>query len=300
MNVRKLLLANISILTFTLTAVAGQDLKNFFTAEEKEQNRRNVRLIADVAAACLDRIYNDHLNFFKRNNVSKYYGDRRYSAKDLEDALITCRAPVSLITQLEPISCVGLTVKCLKEGFVAAKMEDTWNKIYPELRRAGMDGTRLQAMLHELGWKIYYWNPDPAKNEEWDAEDRELNPLDPEKHKDWNPVWGGHAENYRSVQKNNEYYFIPVDDKTTLVGFGTAVPKEFLKIPFFIGTAHSGYHVFPGRNGQVIEAHSMRSLCSIDNLQFSPFNPLATGGGPRWTNSEKYRSGIIVAPNIRE
>jgi hypothetical protein len=63
-----------------------------------------------------------------------------------------------------------------------------------------------------------------------------------------------------------------------------------------VGIAHAGYHVFPGRKGDVIEAHSMRNIAARDNIEFSEFNPLATGGGPRWTNSEKYRSGLIVVP----
>jgi hypothetical protein len=40
----------------------------------------------------------------------------------------------------------------------------------------------------------------------------------------------------------------------------------------------------------------MRKLNAADNLEVSAFNPLAPNGGPRWTRSEKYRSGTVVVP----
>jgi hypothetical protein len=92
------------------------------------------------------------------------------------------------------------------------------------------------------------------------------------------------------------YYYNRVDDKTLLVGFGTRVPAAFKSKPFFVGVAHTGYHVFLGFNGEVIEAHSTRALTSIKNLERSPFNPLGNGGAPRWTATEKYRSGLIGMP----
>ena len=99
--------------------------------------------------------------------------------------------------------------------------------------------------------------------------------------------------------KEKIYYHVPVDDATTLVGFQTAVPESFQKIPFFIGTAHSGYHVFPGFFGNVIEGHSMLPLTARNNVELSLFNPLVPSGGPRGTQGEKYRSGIIAIPPSR-
>ena len=156
-------------------------------------------------------------------------------------------------------------------------------------------GTDLQIMLQQLGWKIYYWNPDPSKNAVWDEEDRNLNP--PKTPKSWRPEWGGHALRYASVMNNQRYYDSKVDNATTLVGFKKLTPASFKNVPIFVGTAHAGYHVFPGRTGDVIEAHSMRTMNSIENIEFSAFNPLATGGGPRWTPSLKYRSGLICVPS---
>ena len=87
-----------------------------------------------------------------------------------------------------------------------------------------------------------------------------------------------------------------IHDSVSLVGFEKNQPTFFENIPFFVGIAHAGYHVFPGRRGEVIEAHSMRNLDSIKNLEYSKFNPLNSGGGPLWTAKERYRSGVIVTP----
>ncbi len=95
---------------------------------------------------------------------------------------------------------------------------------------------------------------------------------------------------------NNTYWFNKVDNKTDMVGFGTAEPKVLQTAAFWIGTANTGYHVFPGTFGDVVEAHSTRHITAIDNLEFSRFSPFATGGGPRWTKTEKYRSGLIALP----
>lgn len=272
-----------------------------FTAAEIQQHNANIRQIVDVSADCLDTVYDDHIDFFSHWGISKYYGDRnpKYAtAQGRLEALKLYGKPPELLSQLEPISCIGLAVKCLKQGFEAVGMASTWAKIFDQLKIDNkMYGTDLQKNLIALGWKSYYWNPNPANNEKWDAEDRELNPLKPGKV--WNPVWGGHA--YRYNQALNGYYYekdLYVHDAVSLVGFGDKQPAFFVQIPFFLGVAHAGYHVFPGRNGEVIEAHSMRLLNSRENLEFSEFNPLKKGGGPIWTSTEKYRSGVIVVPNL--
>ncbi len=198
--------------------------------------------------------------------------------------------------ELKDISCVDLTRRCLGQAFDAVGMEETWDKIDAHVRAHGVSGVEMQKALVDLGWESLYWNPDPAQNNAWDVEDRQLTPLAPTRV--WMPVWGGHALRYQSVMKKGHYFDVPVSDNRTLVGFQKQTPAIFKTVPFFVGTAHAGYHVFPGSMGKVVEAHSMRALSSKDNLEFSDFNPLDQEhhGGPIWTNSEHYRSGVIVIP----
>lgn len=298
-----------------------------FKKREIKDNAEYASLISEAAASCLQRNMAAHLKFHDQNKYSKFYGNRhpRYKTPEgRKEALMKIlpelaakvragdRAAIAELSrrekELQTTSCVGLALTCLEEGFRAAEMEDTWAKIWDYVGRQGEDGkplfygSDLQKALIDLGWKSIYWNPDLSKNESWDLLEREYNPL--KEGKDWNPVWGGHAYRWALVKNTREYYGIPVQDIQTLVNFGVKTPEDFKRVPFFVGIAHAGYHVFPGFHGQVIEAHSMRDMASRENIEVGPFNPLfqplngvANGNGaPKWTNSEHYRSGMIVVP----
>jgi hypothetical protein len=274
-----------------------------FTEEEVAAHQVHAPEIIRVADQCLRDTLEDHFKFHAKWKFSRYYGDRNPKYKTAEGRIAAIRAVKEvkyslaqareLEKQLVGISCIGLTMKCLKQGFEATDTQETWGKIVKKLGK-DMLGTDLLSMLQKLGWRLRYWNPDPSRNQAWDAEDRKLNPLQPGK--TWMPVWGGHQTHYNNVMKKGRYYTFQVDDRTSLVGFKDQAPAGFSEVPFFVGIAHVGYHVFPGRFGQIIEAHSMRTLDSANNLETSEFNPLAPNGGPRWTKNEKYRSGLIAVP----
>ncbi|MEP6821208.1 MAG: hypothetical protein ABI946_02545 [Chthoniobacterales bacterium] len=261
-----------------------------FTAAEKAAHDRYIGTITREARRYLEDVYRDHLAFYRRYGVSKYYGDRSTALDTRAKRIAALRqagAPVSLVDELVPSSCIGLSLKALEAGFRAPgdpALVSAYQKIYQFARANDLDGSAVLDALQKLGWRVCYWNPMPSANERWDAE--ELN---------WRSK-GWHAYRYSTVMNRGNYYYNQVDDKSLLVGFGTQVPAEFRRAPFFIGVAHTGYHVFPGFEGTVIEAHSTRPLASINNLETSPFNPLASGGGPRWTPTEKYRSGLIALP----
>ena len=261
-----------------------------FSTEEKEAHRRNIDTILRVARTYLEDIWKEHLAFYRQHGVSKFYGDRNLSLdtrSERRTALRAAGAPTSLVDQLQPTSCVGLTLHALETGFRAPqdeRLDNAWGKIRAYAKANDLDGCALLNALQKLDWKIYYWNPTPQDNERWDREEANW------KSKGW------HAYRFLTVNRKGTYYFNRVDDKILLVNFDTQLPNEFKDVPFFVGVAHTGYHVFPGFRGDVFEAHSTRRLDSIDNLEQSPFNPLARGGGPRWTRTEKYRSGLIGIP----
>jgi hypothetical protein len=272
---------------------------NMFTSAEKSKHRNSLATFADAAADFLDWTYDDHIKFFRKWGVSKYYGNRKpeHKTKELRIQQLKKFGKPAFLADLQvATACVTLAMQALERGFNATGMPNTWKKIHDQLRIGQkFYGTDLQAMLRQLGWKVYYWNPDPSKNAEWDAEDRRLNP--PKSSGGWRAEWGGHALRYASSVNKGIYYDVPVDNVTKLVGFKKSPPASFRSVPIWIGTAHAGYHVFPGRRGDVIEAHSMRQMNSIENIEFSKFNPLGSGGGPRWTPSLKYRSGLICVPS---
>ena len=269
-----------------------------FTSAEIRKHLDTLDVFTDDAPDFLDWVFADHTAFFNKGGVSKYYGNRKPEHRTYEKRVAQLRRfgkPTFLADQQVSTACILLAMQACERGFNATGMANTWKKINTQLKvDQKFYGTDLQIMLQQLGWKIYYWNPDPSKNAQWDAEDEALNPLRPGRK--WMPVWGGHALRYASVKNRGTYYDSKVDDGTKLVGFGKTPPASFKTVPIFVGIAHAGYHVFPGRRGDVIEAHSMREMIARDNIEVAPFNPLAQGGAPRWTRSEKYRSGLIAVP----
>lgn len=282
------------------------------TEDELFQYLSEKNLITEVATNCLQDTWNTHLDFFKKYKISKYYGDRNPKLAKTEQRLEVIKkvgAPVSILDQLEPTSCIGLTRKCLKNGFEATQNQtliSLWNRIDEKVIANGVSGVVLIQNLQKLGWKVLYWNPNPEENTKWDQED--VRNLTAVKVVNWesgiknaegqfvyHPGWGMHASRYQQVMKSNKYYTVNVDDKKTLVGMKDQIPTLFKNSPLFVGVAHAGYHVFPGFFGEVIEAHSMRRLDSIDNMEKASFNPYR-GGAPMWSNTEKYRSGIVAVP----
>jgi hypothetical protein len=269
-----------------------------FTSAEISKHRASLDVFTDAASDFLDWMYADHLAFYNKWGVSKYYGNRKPEHKTRDLRLRQLRKfgkPEFLADQQVSTACILLAMQAVERGFIATGMASTWKKINNQLKiDQKFYGTDLQIMLQQLGWKLHYWNPDPTQNAKWDAEDQAINPLKPGRK--WMPVWGGHALRYASAINKGTYYDAKIDNVTKLVGFGKVQPASFKNVPIYVGIAHAGYHVFPGRGGDVIEAHSMREMTAKDNLEISAFNPLATGGGPRWTRSEKYRSGVIAVP----
>lgn len=308
-------LASLSVVFITISSlnVWAQSIAAISpTVDESLQYQSVSTTINQSSAQCLNDTWNTHIAFFNKYKVSKYYGDRHPDWGDRNKRLKIIRqvgAPEYIVDEQEPISCIGLTLKCLEYGFKSTQNNvviNLWKRIKSHVVANGTQGDVLIKDLQPLGWKVMYWNPDPSQNQNWDQEDIKI--LKWNKKANWNtgvknfwgryvfnPGWGFHEARYNSVMSRNLYEGMKVDDKQTLVGFGTQVPESFKAAPFFVAIAHAGYHVFSGAFGEVIEGHSMRPLNSINNLERAPYNPLA-GEAPKWTNSEKYRSGVIAVP----
>ncbi len=285
---------------FSISSTAAVYTGITFTDQEKALHLSRIDALTTEASKCLNETYNEHVRFFRANKVSKYYGNRKYTKGwDYKVANGRRLTPIrqslkdkgydpNLEDQMENMSCVDFARKCLGQGFKNVGLSDQWQKI--EQFNPDKIGNRMQHGLQALGWKLLYWNPDPSKNKAWDLDDQKIAPGNPSN------VWGQNEARYETVLRSGTYLYNRVDDARSLVGFGADQPRFLETMNFGVGTANGGYHVFLVNKTNAIEAHSSRSLFSIDNLEFSPFNPLADGGGPRWTPSEKYRSGLVVVP----
>jgi hypothetical protein len=293
----KIFSATLLLLSLNLSAAFKGSIS--FTQEEITEHKLQVENISDGAAACLHATWNKHEAFFKKYKVSKYYGDRNPNLSSREKrrkALIAAKIPKKLheeiLNQQEPISCIGLARMCLGNAFKAAGDISTksWFKIDEFAKLNALDGSAVIEALRLLGWQVLYWNPDIASNAKWDAEDNILQGAAN------HPAKGYHSYRYTIMKKTGKYYDNYVTDQKTLTNFGADEPEVLNDYNFFFAVAHTGYHVFPGTFGQVIEAHSMRSINDPTNLENAPFNPLGNGGAPKWTATLKYRSGILAVP----
>lgn len=255
-----------------------------FDGATQARHVQTLNTVMDVAADCLQADLELHRSHFRKYGISAFYGSNsNYSRADRQGRMNILRSlgkSVEFVDTLKSTSCVGLTMKCLERGFKAAGQADIWAKLKAYTAANDYDGTDLQFALRKLGWKVLYWNPDPSQNANWDASER------------GKASKGHHSAFYSGVSGRGLYYGIPVDDAETLVGFGTNVPRKFQNVPFFVGTAHGGYHVFPGMGGTVIEGHSMRPITDPNTIESSDFNPLVDGGAPRGA----YFSGLIAVP----
>jgi hypothetical protein len=269
---------------------AGFEGSISFSEEERSLHLQKQDQVLSVAASCLEADMNRHQEFFRRHGFSPFYGDRssfgKLSYGEKRNYLSRMGKNSMLLKEMEATSCVGLVLKCLGKGFRAAGQGHLWERIRKFTQINGVDGTAMQEGLRQLGWKLLYWNPDMRMNREWDRAEREKDPTNKDR------FWGYHENNWQGASKRSRYLYNHLDDARLLVNFGNEVPRFLKEIPFFVGTGHGGYHVFPGTYGRVIESHSTRLITDRKSLESDDFNPLAgrapTGG--------MYRSGMIAIP----
>ncbi|HEY8278316.1 MAG TPA: hypothetical protein VIH99_01750 [Bdellovibrionota bacterium] len=303
-----------------------------FSPEEKAAHAQGLSVVMDAAVKCMQDDLARHQMFIKKYGVSAFYGDNSSFAKkkikriekgwfwegdrviieikpttteDRRNILRSLKLPEQLVQQLvpgracsleecplklQPTSCIGLALKCLGRGFQAAGQDALWSKIDAFSDANDAQGDALQYALQKLGWKIVYWNPDTSRAEEWDELERRTQPGNPKN------IWGQHAYTWSTVRKQGYYYRISVDEPTSMIDFGKKVPERIRNVPFFVGIAHLGYHVFPGSYGQIIEGHSTRKITDRLTVETSAFAPLTQDGGPHGGPNGAYKSGIVAVP----
>jgi len=273
-----------------------------FDEDEIAEHREGISTILSTATACLKNDLDRHQSFFNKYRVSRFYGDRSKFAKmkpaEKLEHIETVLAELNyrseeipklakfIMSKMEHTSCVGLVLKCLGKGFKAADQDNLWTQIAEYAANNGQDGTAIQNALQKLGWRVIYWNPWTEFNAEWDAREKLKDPENKDR------FWGYHEYRFTTVKTKKAYLYNSVDDSTSMVNFGRNVPAFFRRIPFFVGTAHTGYHVFPGMYGNVVEGHSTRKITDGATIESSLFNPMEEGGAPRGN----YFSGLVAVP----
>ncbi len=137
-------------------------------------------------------------------------------------------------------SCVVWAMECAAYAFNKVGQSAVWNRVASNARRNRLKGTVLIKDLIDIGWTGIYWNPVS------DTGDR-----------------GEHSFSYSVAKKSKTYYKIPIQDyvlnyrpmgssKTTTDETGLA---KLAKVPFWVGCAGGGRHVFCGTGKKVSEFH---------------------------------------------
>lgn len=312
------LLGVLAIASLSLPAHAKWNGSVEFTEAEKAAHLESLPQIMDTASQCLEADLSRHNEFMKKYGVSAFYGDNSaFAVKTLPDGTRVATTKeekremlreedldekdvLDLVPEgeckggleecpkmMQPTSCIGLVLKCLKKGLLEVGHQETWQKIRLFALANGSSGNSLIHALRGLGWKSVYWNPDTSRNEKWDRRDQAKHPGNPKN------IWGQHAASWKSVQERRKYYFNDVDDATSLVNFGHFPPKWWKTVPFVVGIAHLGYHVFPATYGEIMEAHSTRKITDKKTVEKSKFRPLIPFGGPR---GGEYNTGLMAVP----
>lgn len=187
-------------------------------------------------------------------------------------------------------SCVTLARDCIRYAFAQVRnrhIDSASAKIMEEFSRSQAMGTVFINLLRDVGWKVYYWNPDTSRNDEFDLFERYYQPK-------FSDNTGYHRYIYSRIAREGKYlevnynrhlgptqsltkHTVYVDDARTLTNFGDDTPRFLKDEPFYMGIAHMGFHVFLGSYGEVIEGHSKRPVSDSTILERSDFNPLEDG-----------------------
>lgn len=189
-------------------------------------------------------------------------------------------------------SCIKWALRHVKKAYTEINQAARYEQLLAVVRNKGETGHTLLKELQKDGWEAVYWNPDMyAPNET---------------RPDRLPFHTGSAANAINKKK----YIPPVRNPSPndiieidhlLVNYrpspGSSTRKEsaalqrLKRVPFWVGIANYGNHVFVGYHGRISESHSPFMPDNVKNLEESDF---ATWG-LAWP-SEKYLSGVIMVP----
>ena len=275
-----------------------------FSEAEKIEHLRGLSKVVKVAGDCLQTHLDEQTEFWNQWKLSRYYGmesdwNRKWTQAQKEAQFNRMHVPLEEMAKLKPVNCVLMTLACLQNGFHSAGQDKLWQKISDFTAANDRDGLALQYALQRIGWRVLYWNPDTSKAKEWDEEERARDKKIREGNEPENQFkfYGFHEQHLLAVRKSKMYLYNPVDDATSLIDYQRTVPAKFNNVPFFVGTVHGGFHVFPGKFGYVIEAHNKARPTERRTIEAGYFDTLH----PREPHPNAgvygiYRSGPIAVP----
>lgn len=255
--------------------------------------------VVNGALSSISQSIESHFDSLKKTGIGNMYGPKSSFAKMNADEKrnYILRNKKLGTTPVEPVetSCVGFVLKQLKNGYESNGMGNRWAEIAQSVYDNSGQGTYLLQGLREDGWKLIYWNPDKRF-----PTTRVVSPSIANDHHIW--TWAmirdgnPYMENVLSYEK--VFPGLPIDhmaldfrpSNSSETDFNRNALEILRNIPFFVGVANGGYHVYLGSKGMVIESHSTRSPTDATNIELRPLNQFGLDKG------ESYLSGVIAVP----
>lgn len=178
--------------------------------------------LAQAGKEAIEKKTKAHRDAIRQRGYGTHYGDHS-----------SYRPPAG--TSLTKSSCVVWAMECAEYAFNKIGQGSTWNAVASVARRNQLKGTYLIGELIRRGWTGLYWNPDTSDT------------SDPE-----------HSYSYHVANTRKTYYKVKVSDyvidyRRTPVNMSGI--NKLDKVPFWVGCARGGMHVFCGTGANVSEFH---------------------------------------------
>lgn len=179
--------------------------------------------LANAGKEAIEKKTKLHRDKIRERGYGTHYGDHS-----------TYKPPPG--ASLTKSSCVVWAMECAEYAFDKVGMSAQWDAIAKITRRNQLKGTILIGELIKKNWTGIYWNPDTTDK----ADD------------------GEHSYSNYIAKTKKTYYGVRVQDR--IVDYRRSTPDltgiaKLKKVPFWIGCAGGGRHVFCGTGGNVSEFH---------------------------------------------
>ncbi|MBV1858807.1 MAG: hypothetical protein KUG77_10375 [Nannocystaceae bacterium] len=161
-------------------------------------------------------------------------------------------------------SCVVWAMECAEYAFDKVGRGAVWDQVAKVTRRNQLKGTFLIRELIARGWTGIYWNPDVTDKSD-----------------------GEHSYSAHIARTKKTYYNLPVSDMVLDYRrrpVNMAGLNKLDKVPFWVGCARGGSHVFCGTGGNVSEFHWTAAATNPKAMELVALKDYA------------WMSGIIAVP----
>lgn len=182
---------------------------------------------------------------------------------------------------LQMISSVIWALKHVRAAYEAAEKTERADQIYRIVMDRGGHAKDLIVELQKDGWHSIYWNPDVALPDDDKKASLHL--------RSWQEAQKGTYFNNTIKVDYLLTNYRPTKGSKTKKDLSSL--KKLKRVPFWVGLANYGRHIFVGYQDHLSEAHSAEMPTSNNLIMDSEFG--------KWHGhypSEKLLSGIIMVP----